>query len=120
MTQPNDLRERLFDRVWSLGVRLRDLGKQLGLSGPVEPLLGYLGPRLMRPPNRETKIVLRTGEALWLPANFPSYRNYTLGLYERSLSTLLPKLIRRGMTVLDVGANVGLHTVLMSRLVGEE
>jgi FkbM family methyltransferase len=113
------LKEMLYDGLWSLGVRARDVGKRLGVSGPIEPWLMYLAPLLIPPPALETEITLRTGETLWIPGNFPSQRNYSLGLYERDLCNLLPSLIQSGMSVLDVGANVGFYTVVMARLVGE-
>ena len=72
----------------------------------------------MRPPERETQIVLSSGERLWLPGKFASYRNYQLGLYERAVFALLPSIATNGMTVLDVGASVGLYTLTFSRLVG--
>ncbi|TMF80972.1 MAG: FkbM family methyltransferase [Chloroflexi bacterium] len=72
----------------------------------------------MRPPERETQIVLSSGERLWLPGKFASYRNYQLGLYERAVFELLPSIAASGMTVLDIGASVGLYSLTFSRLVG--
>jgi FkbM family methyltransferase len=114
------LRQGLFDRIWSAGVRIRDVSKRLGISGPVEPLLTYLGPRLMPTPNKEMRLTMPEGHQLWVPPRFTSYRSYHLGLYERDLCRLLPSLITPGMTVLDVGANIGFFTIPMSRLVGSD
>jgi FkbM family methyltransferase len=44
---------------------------------------------------------------------------YWLGTAERAHQTLAMKHIRPGEVVYDIGANVGLHTLLFSRLVGE-
>jgi FkbM family methyltransferase len=74
----------------------------------------------MPPPSHETQVVLPMGATLWLPANFPSYRNYVLGMYERDLGAALPSLIQKGMKVLDIGANVGFYTIAASRLVGTD
>lgn len=41
-----------------------------------------------------------------------------LGTYERELQTLLVRYVRPGDTVLDIGANVGFFTLLLSKLVG--
>lgn len=41
-----------------------------------------------------------------------------LGLYEPSTARALARLIRPGAQVVDIGANVGVHTVHMARLVG--
>lgn len=41
------------------------------------------------------------------------------GCYEQFEIALLKRMLRTGMTFVDVGANVGLYTVIASRLVGE-
>lgn len=50
--------------------------------------------------------------------------NYTLALfvgrYDRLLRKVLRNEIKPGMTVLDLGANIGVHTLLAARLVGEK
>lgn len=43
---------------------------------------------------------------------------YWYGAYEPAESALLEKLAQPGMTVIDVGANIGYHTLLLSRRVG--
>ncbi|MET3839588.1 FkbM family methyltransferase [Bradyrhizobium sp. OAE829] len=43
-----------------------------------------------------------------------------LGRYEPSTSKALTRLVRPGTTVLDIGANVGAHTLHMARLIGPE
>jgi FkbM family methyltransferase len=45
---------------------------------------------------------------------------YWLGTTESAHQALFVKHIRPGQVVYDIGANVGLHTLLFSRLVGEE
>src|ERR1035437_4240958 len=40
------------------------------------------------------------------------------GAWEPEMTDEFKRLVRPGMTVLDVGANIGYHTVLASRLVG--
>ena len=45
---------------------------------------------------------------------------YWLGTTERAHQALAVKHIRPGHIVYDIGANVGLHTLLFSRLVGDE
>jgi FkbM family methyltransferase len=43
---------------------------------------------------------------------------YLLGAFERDLVRCYEKLIKPGDTVLDIGANIGAHTLHMARLVG--
>jgi len=45
-------------------------------------------------------------------------RLHRLGRMGREERATLEKIVRPGMTVLDVGGNIGLYTVLLSRLVG--
>lgn len=42
------------------------------------------------------------------------------GSYERQIRAVMRRVLRPGSVALDVGANVGWHTLLMSRLVGSE
>lgn len=42
------------------------------------------------------------------------------GLYSRSETLLFKELVKKGMVVIDVGANIGYFTLLASRLVGDE
>lgn len=44
---------------------------------------------------------------------------YCVGAFERETLSALESLVQRGSTVLDVGANVGAHTLHLARLVGE-
>ncbi len=53
-----------------------------------------------------------------VPLGFPSGRTYAAGLYEPAVTKAIMELVRPGMTVVDVGANVGYYTLLASRLVG--
>jgi len=45
---------------------------------------------------------------------------FTLGAFERDTLKTLEALVRSGATVLDVGANIGAHTLHLARLVGEK
>lgn len=45
---------------------------------------------------------------------------FTLGAFERDTLGALEALVRSGATVLDVGANIGAHTLHLARLVGEK
>lgn len=43
----------------------------------------------------------------------------TNGFWEEHVRSVLKDIIRPGMNVIDIGANIGTHTILMSKLVGE-
>src|SRR5215813_6400206 len=43
-----------------------------------------------------------------------------LGAYERSTRAALRKLVSPGSLVLDIGANIGAHTLFLAKLVGQE
>ena len=50
---------------------------------------------------------------------FPKYGLApTFGRWEPDLQNLMVKILEPGQTAYDVGANYGIHTLLMSRLVG--
>ena len=63
---------------------------------------------------------------LWGPCRgiryriFPDYGwAYLYGGWERPLVRAMRRLIRRGFTVYDLGANYGMHTLLFARIVGQ-
>jgi FkbM family methyltransferase len=47
-------------------------------------------------------------------------RSYIFGTHEPEVQEALPKLVQRGMTVLDIGANIGIFALGMAKLVGPE
>lgn len=104
--------------IWSLGVIIRNNLKRVGLLGPFESVLAYLGPRLIPPPSKEVTAALPFALKLAIPAGSPSARNFMLGLYEKDVTTLFLDIVKEGMTVIDVGASIGYYTLLASRLVG--
>lgn len=110
--------ESLANWLWRAGVLARDAGKWLGVSGPLEPLLTHLGPRLLPPPREEVVLELDTGVRLAVPPKAPSYRNFAAGTYERALGALFPRLVASGQTVVDLGASIGYHTLAFAALVG--
>jgi FkbM family methyltransferase len=63
---------------------------------------------------------VRSGPAKGLRFNAGRARNFgfVLGTYEPEVQKLYAGLLRRGMTVYDVGANVGFLSMLAARLVG--
>jgi FkbM family methyltransferase len=72
-------------------------------------------------PSQTTDAILSVhgNMTLLVPSNTSSYRSLASGQYEHDVVIRLPSLVRNGMSVVDVGANVGYYTLLLSRLVGE-
>jgi FkbM family methyltransferase len=61
----------------------------------------------------------RDGNQLLLhPHYFIDYQVIAFGVYDAKLRCFLKRFVKPGMTCLDVGANIGCVTVLLSRLVG--
>ena len=83
------------------------------MSTPTEMLL-----HLPRPLRRRLgeKALRLTGSALDRSVVQPIRRE---GTYEPHVQLALMRCLRRGDTAVDVGANIGVHSVLMSRLVGD-
>lgn len=107
-----------FNIIWSLGVIIRNNLKRVGLLGPLESVLAYLGPRIIPPPSKEVAVALPFALEMTIPPGSPSARNFMLGLYEKDVTTLFLDIVKEGMTVVDVGASIGYYTLLASRLVG--
>jgi len=111
-------REKLYNSVWCLGVQGRNTAKRLGILGPFEGALVSLGTHLAPPPSKDGEVRLSVGMRMVVPAGFPSYRTYVTGLYEKEVTNLVLRIIREGMVVVDVGANIGYYTLIASALVG--
>lgn len=76
-------------------------------------------PAVLAPPDWRD-LPLR-GYPLNLRVNVRSYLGkwvYYRGIYEEAAIAFLAKLLRPGMTFVDVGANIGLYTVLAAKAVG--
>jgi FkbM family methyltransferase len=105
-------------RVWGAGVRLRNAAQRIGVPGALDALAWRVAPRVLQPPDHETVAELSHGMRLALPSGLANARTYLSGAYERPVVRTFERIVRPGMTVVDVGANVGYYTVLASRLAG--
>lgn len=104
--------------AWGTGLRARNLAKRAGVLGPLEAVVVKLGLRFIKPPSSETEAALPFGMRMVMPPSFPSARSYAAGLYEQEVVSVFTGIIKEGMTVVDLGANVGYYTLLSSALVG--
>src|SRR2546430_7962129 len=80
--------------------------------------LSRVGPRIVSGPKTETELRLSGGHTLVLPAGLPSARRLHAHIYEPEVTKAVESTLHRGMTFVDIGANVGYYTLLASRRVG--
>lgn len=74
---------------------------------------------LMKPSDKEGVAYLEFDLAMHIPPRYRACRDLKANVYENETSVLFKKLVRRGMRVVDLGANIGYYSLLASRLVGK-
>lgn len=84
------------------------------------PLWRHMGGLVYRLPWIPNHVRLPWGHTLYFPPGFHGRVEYYLNQYEPALTRCIQTIVRRGMHVIDVGANIGYYTLLMAHLVGEE
>lgn len=87
-------------------------GKHLGRSKIVQKILEILI-RLLNP----VKVL---DHRMFLNPKDDALGVFTIGSYEPEVVDIFKKHIKKGDTVLDIGAYIGYHTLIMAKLVGEE
>jgi FkbM family methyltransferase len=96
-------------QAWPLHNKLRIAGKLLPMKNksnqPLFDGISYL--------NQNALFLSNTG-------SYIDYSVFTTGSYEARISSLIQSQVQPGDTVLDIGANVGVHCVTMAKLVGKE
>lgn len=97
------------------------LGQRVPVRGPARLLnRSYL--RMQRSAGHSER-VLRTSSGDLLRANLGSFQEWHLwvyGSYEDYIARLFSYLVRPGDRCVDVGANIGLHTVRLAKLAGPQ
>ena len=110
--------ENILSAIWSLGSRVRDALKRVGLLGPLDGALSFMAelvfPRLQGP----QVVELPGGLQMLVPPDSVSSRSYTTGTYERDVTAIVRQVVKPGMTAVDLGASVGYYTLILSSLVG--
>ncbi len=86
--------------------------------GPAQWAWGWILRRLDTSPAVETKVRLPNGLIFDIPPRTHFYWDLSTGLYEKEVVDLIEGFLRPGMTFVDLGANIGYHSILASRLVG--
>jgi FkbM family methyltransferase len=70
---------------------------------------------------RQELVKVRIGKFdSYIRLNDPFHYDLVLGLHEPAVGEWLSRNLRKGMTVVDVGANVGSYTLLIGEMVGRE
>jgi FkbM family methyltransferase len=84
----------------------------------IGPLLRWAGAKVV-PRDSRTWIQVQHGPAkgIWLRLNPRTGQDYFNGEVEPEVQAVLQKYLRAGMTVYDVGANIGFFSLLAARLV---
>jgi FkbM family methyltransferase len=71
-------------------------------------------------PDRSGVVEVQAGvnKRMKIRVNLRKERCYFLGTHELDVQSVLPKVVRPGMTAFDVGAHIGFFGLMLSRLVG--
>jgi FkbM family methyltransferase len=88
------------------------------MVGLLATAVSFPGSRASPCPSREVEITLANGMKMFAPRNMSSYRRLSAGMYEAEVTAVLRSLLGTGMTMVDLGANVGYYTLIASTLVG--
>lgn len=104
------------DRPWPSAITAvtRRLGKVRGL----ERILNCLVPIEMFDPDEKKTVHIQGWTITIHPKSWIDWQLYCFGDYEPGLRSIIRKYVRPGDTCLDIGANIGWHALLLSRLVG--
>jgi len=111
------MKERSYDLMWKIGVRVREIVKQTPFLNPVEEIMRRVGPRLIPPPAKDTEVSLPFEMKMMIPAGLPNARSFAAGRYERDVARIFTNIISSCMNVAVVGAGIGYHALLASPLV---
>jgi FkbM family methyltransferase len=108
--------ERLAQFLLRFGAPLAGL-RRLPVLGPC---MRWAGAKLV-PRNQLTWVQVQSGAAkgLWLHLNPRTGTGYFEGQGEAEVQSVLKEHLKTGMTFYDVGANIGLFSLIAARLVGE-
>jgi FkbM family methyltransferase len=96
------------------------LGQRVPLRGPARMLFNSYARTCYQPQESVTRVTSAAGDIF--DADLSStleWQIWAFGGYEKHFAELFSYLVRPGDRCVDVGANVGVHTVRLARLVGQ-
>ena len=97
------------------------LGQRIPLRGPARLLCRSYGRTQRQPGAIVTQLTTRTGDVFEADlASEIEWQLWAFGGFEKHFAELFAQLVQPGDCCIDVGANIGLHTVRLARLVGQQ
>jgi FkbM family methyltransferase len=87
----------------------------------IKPLAGLLRNELNRSvPEGPTVVTIAAGELAGsaMVLDLQAEKDYWLGTYESDLQTAIREFVKPGMTIFDIGANIGYITLLLANVAG--
>jgi FkbM family methyltransferase len=96
------------------------LGQRVPLRGPARLLFSSYAKTRYQPQKSVIRVITSTGDTF--DADLSStleWQLWAFGSFEKHFAELFTYLVRPGNRCVDVGANVGVHTVRLARLVGQ-
>ena len=97
------------------------LGQRVPLRGPARLLFNSYARTRHQPDKSATRVITAAGDTF--EADLSStleWQLWAFGSFEKHFAELFAHLVRAGDRCVDVGANVGVHTVRLARLVGRD
>jgi FkbM family methyltransferase len=95
------------------------LGQRVPLRGPARLLFNSYARTRYQPQESITRVTTRAGDAFDIDRSSTlEWQLWAFGRYEPHLTELFSHLVQPGDRCVDIGANVGVHTVRLARLTG--
>ncbi len=95
------------------------LGQRVPLRGPARLLFSSYARTRYQPQEMITRVTTVSGDTFDVDLSSTlEWQLWAFGSFERHFADLFAQLVRPGDRCVDVGANVGVHTVRMGRLAG--
>jgi FkbM family methyltransferase len=95
------------------------LGQRVPVRGPARLLFRSYAKTAYHPGDSATTLTTRSGDEFTVDfASFLEWQLFAFGAFEGHFAELFGRLVGSGDRCLDVGANVGVHTIRLAKLAG--